>query len=104
MATEPSQAGEPPAAEFSIWFANDGGPLLVLPVEWLPSWDGCNPPSDARVIKTAVNDMLGEYIPCTVEPGSYRIAERTFVLPPGRGNSEIVLCRLQRMPSQNEPA
>jgi hypothetical protein len=47
---------------------------------------------------------IGEYIPCTVAPGSYSIAERTIILPPERGNAEVVLCRLERSPGQNEPA
>jgi hypothetical protein len=58
VATQPDQTGQPSGAEFSIYFANDGGPLLVLPVELLPYWEGCNPPSDGRVIKTSSDQDL----------------------------------------------
>jgi hypothetical protein len=32
-------------------FANDGGPLIVLPREAAPCWEGCAPPSNGRVIE-----------------------------------------------------
>ena len=33
------------------WFVNDGGPLLVLPREALPFWEGSEPPSGERVVE-----------------------------------------------------
>lgn len=46
-AGETFQHSEP---TFSTWFANDGGPLIVLPRELLAYWDGTDPPSDGRII------------------------------------------------------
>ncbi len=33
-------------------FGNDGGPLIVLPREAAPFWEGTSPPSDGRVVET----------------------------------------------------
>lgn len=34
-----------------LWFANDGGPLLVLPREAAPYWEGGDVPSGSRVVE-----------------------------------------------------
>jgi len=33
------------------WIESAGGPLILLPEELLPSWQGINPPSDGRAIE-----------------------------------------------------
>jgi hypothetical protein len=38
--------------EFSATFVNDGGPLIVLPRELLPCWEGGDKPTDGRIIET----------------------------------------------------
>src|SRR3954447_25257107 len=60
MAPGTNPPGQSPAGEFSIWFANDGGPLLVLPVELLPYWEGADEPADGHIIQTPLDDQLGE--------------------------------------------
>src|SRR4051794_35201939 len=49
------------SAEFSVRFANDGGPLIILPRELLPSWEGADKPSGRRVITTKADEWLGEF-------------------------------------------
>jgi hypothetical protein len=49
------------SAEFSIHFVNDGGPLMVLPRELLPFWEGADRPSGGRVITTDADEGLGEF-------------------------------------------
>ena len=47
--------------QFSMWFANDGGPLIILPRELLEYWEGTDPPSAGRVIETTADDFLDEF-------------------------------------------
>src|SRR5687767_149537 len=47
--------------EFSPWFANDGGPLIILPRELLGYWEGSDPPSNGRVIETTADGCLEEF-------------------------------------------
>lgn len=49
------------SAEFSIRFANDGGPLIVLPRELLPFWEGADKRSGGRVIAAEADEGLGEF-------------------------------------------
>jgi hypothetical protein len=61
VATQPDQTVQPSGAEFSIYFANDGGPLLVLPVELMPYWEGGDEPADGHTIQTPIDDELGQF-------------------------------------------
>jgi hypothetical protein len=33
------------------WFVRDAGPLILLPREALPLWEGCDPPSEGRAVE-----------------------------------------------------
>ena len=47
--------------QFSMWFANDGGPLIILPRELLEYWEGSDRPSAGRIIETTVDEFLDEF-------------------------------------------
>src|SRR5689334_18390134 len=49
------------SAEFSVPFANDGGPLIILSRELLPVWEGSDRPADGRTITTEADKGLGEF-------------------------------------------
>jgi len=49
------------ATDFSVWFLNDGGPLLVIPRDLLVEWSGVEKPRDGRVITTSLDADLGEF-------------------------------------------
>ena len=60
MPHEPGRCFDADSAEFSVPYANDGGPLIILPRELLPYWQGSDKPSHGWVITTGLADTLGQ--------------------------------------------
>ncbi len=80
-------------AHFSVWFRNDGGPLIVLPRELLPYWDGSEKPKDGRVIATDIDITLGEAAG-TDYARACAIRDAFAVLPVGDGLGVVIGLRL----------
>jgi immunity protein 21 of polymorphic toxin system len=71
------------------WITSCGGPLLLLPAEYLDAWEGAEEPSDGRVVEAEFRWNLDPDAPATDYDRACDVEDYVGIIPVGAGQGLV---------------